>query len=114
MSWRRGGISTEVAELPQAPNARLSRRRSFHPSAITARILSQGKGERDHLGRTRRRPADGTQSRCCSPLRDSVKPLAFPFIRLAFPRSQRARPKSKFVRARFAPTACPPAGASAE
>src|SRR5712664_2751861 len=44
----------------------------------------------------------------------SLKPLAFPFIRSAFPRSQRARPKSTFVRATFAPTACPQAGASAE
>src|SRR5947209_17796115 len=39
---------------------------------------------------------------------------SFPFIRSAFPRIQRARPKSRFVRARFAPTACPQAGASAE
>src|SRR5713101_8173126 len=44
----------------------------------------------------------------------SLKHLAFPFICLAFPCSQRARPKSSFVRARFAPTACPQAGASAE
>src|SRR6266851_1524323 len=44
----------------------------------------------------------------------SLKHLTFPFIRSAFPRIQRARPKSSFVRARFAPTACPQAGASAE
>src|SRR5229473_7268661 len=44
----------------------------------------------------------------------SLKPLPFAFIRSAFLRVQRARPKSSFVRARFAPTACPQAGASAE
>src|SRR5229473_795556 len=44
----------------------------------------------------------------------SLKHLVFPFIRSAFPRLQRPRPKSRFVRARFAPTACPQAGASAE
>src|SRR6266851_7033222 len=44
----------------------------------------------------------------------SFKPLAFPFIHSAFPRIQRARPKSRFAGARFAPTACPQAGASAE
>src|SRR5229473_2621585 len=44
----------------------------------------------------------------------SLKPLVFPFIRLAFPRSQRPRPKSGFVRASFDPMACPQAGASAE
>ena len=42
------------------------------------------------------------------------KSLAFPFIHSAFPRIQRARPKSRFAGARFAPTACPQAGASAE
>ena len=44
----------------------------------------------------------------------SLKPSAFPFIRLAFPRSQRPRPKSSSVRANLDPTACPQAGASAE
>src|SRR5229473_979868 len=44
----------------------------------------------------------------------SFKSLAFPFIHSAFPRIQRARPKSRFAGARFAPTACPQAGASAE
>ncbi len=44
----------------------------------------------------------------------SFKPLAFPFIHSAFPRIQRARPKSRFAGARFAPTACPQAGASSE
>src|SRR5713226_1700922 len=44
----------------------------------------------------------------------SFKPLAFPFIRSEPPPLQRPRPKSSFVRARFAPTACPQAGASAE
>ncbi|SRR6266567_1851364 len=47
-------------------------------------------------------------------LKQALKPLAIPFIRLELPRTQRARPKSRFVRARFAPTACPQAGASAE
>jgi hypothetical protein len=41
----------------------------------------------------------------------SLKPLAFPFIRSAFPRIQRARPKSRFVRASFDPTACALIGA---
>ena len=44
----------------------------------------------------------------------SLELLAFPFIRLAFPRSQRPRPKSSSVRANLDPTACPQAGASAE
>src|SRR5216683_7382012 len=44
----------------------------------------------------------------------SFKLLAFPFIRLAFPRIQRVRSKSRFVRANLDPTACPQAGASAE
>src|SRR5216683_145909 len=44
----------------------------------------------------------------------SLKPLAFPFIHSAFPRIQRARPRSSFVRANPDPTACPQAGASAE
>src|SRR6266849_10640203 len=44
----------------------------------------------------------------------SLKPLAFPFIRSAFLRVQRVRPKSSFFRARFSPTACPQPGASAE
>jgi hypothetical protein len=44
----------------------------------------------------------------------SLKPLAFPFIRPAFLRIQSARPKSTSSRASFAPTACPQAGASAE
>src|SRR6266849_7860373 len=35
----------------------------------------------------------------------SLKHLAFPFIRLAFARRQRARPTSRFVRASFDPTA---------
>src|SRR6266567_1418148 len=43
----------------------------------------------------------------------SLKSLACPFIRSEPPRIQRPRPKSRFVRARFAPTACPQAGASA-
>jgi hypothetical protein len=43
----------------------------------------------------------------------SFKSLAFPFIRSELPRIQRARPRSRFARARFAPTACPQAGASA-
>jgi hypothetical protein len=36
----------------------------------------------------------------------SFKPLAFLVIRSAFPRIQRSRPKSRFVRARFDRTAC--------
>ena len=44
----------------------------------------------------------------------SVKPLAFPCIHSAFPGTQRVRPKSRSSRARFAPAACPQAGASAE
>src|SRR5216684_1601835 len=44
----------------------------------------------------------------------SLKSLACPFIRSEPPPLQRPRPKSSFVRARFAPTACPQAGASAE
>src|SRR5437899_11095932 len=44
----------------------------------------------------------------------SLKLLAFPFIRSAFPRIQRVRSKSRFVRANLDPTACPQAGASAE
>src|SRR6266567_4503403 len=36
----------------------------------------------------------------------SLKPLAFPFIRSEPPRLQRARPKSRLVRASFDPTAC--------
>src|SRR5712692_8178219 len=36
----------------------------------------------------------------------SLKPLAFPFIHSAFPRIQRARPKSKLLRAGFDRTAC--------
>src|SRR5260221_9779880 len=43
----------------------------------------------------------------------SLKPLPFAFIRSAFLRVQRARPKSSFVRANLDPTACPQAGASA-
>src|SRR5712692_2455598 len=35
----------------------------------------------------------------------SLKPLVFPFIGSAFPRTQRARPKSRSVRASFDPTA---------
>jgi hypothetical protein len=44
----------------------------------------------------------------------SFKPLAFPFIRSAFPGIQRPRPKSRFVRASFDPMAGPQAAASAE
>src|SRR5947209_9680730 len=44
----------------------------------------------------------------------SLKPLAFPYMHSTFSRSQRARPRSRLDRARFAPAACPQAGASAE
>src|SRR6267143_5394686 len=44
----------------------------------------------------------------------SFKPSAFPFIHSTFLRIQRARPRSRFVRANLDPTACPQAGASAK
>src|SRR5260370_40619759 len=39
-------------------------------------------------------------------LKQALKPLACPFIRSTFLRIQRARPKSRFVRASLDPTAC--------
>src|SRR5216684_946912 len=38
--------------------------------------LSQGKGERDRLGRTRRRPADGIRPLHCSPFGESFPHIA--------------------------------------
>src|SRR6266849_5511538 len=106
--------------------------KSIRPFSI--RILSRGKGERERLGRTRRRLAGGIwlpsgpsniflplseDKRRFSPNPDprssvkqmnkvlrSLKSLACPFIRSERPPLQRARPKSRFVRASLDPTAC--------
>src|SRR6266568_1604263 len=57
---------------PRFPPDGRRRQSGGKPAHLTTRVLGRESGERDRLGRTRRRPADGTQSRYCSPFGDSL------------------------------------------
>src|SRR6266700_5630086 len=118
-----GGAQRPAAGCEERANAghgqKTRRPEGFRAKGHLASPCSRMPSELLRGGRAQRLPRRACHPAFCPKtgplliLKQALKPLAIPFIRLELPRTQRARPKSRFVRARFAPTACPQAGASA-
>src|SRR5438445_6899699 len=68
-------ITTGLVECVVGGYTNTPPKQAFYRPASLYRILNQRKGERDRLGRTRRRPADGIRALYRSPFAESFLPL---------------------------------------